>query len=66
MGDKGVERSTCPVMGGEIDFSVSTDTEQGPVFFCCRGGIGKLNADPGKFAAEPVMGNRHQKGQDDD
>ena len=57
--DKGVETPACPVMGGEIDFSISADTDQGPVFFCCSRCIGKFKADPEKFAAKVA---EHQAG----
>lgn len=40
----------CPIMGEPIDFSVSTETPDGPVYFCCAGCIKKYNADPGKYA----------------
>jgi YHS domain-containing protein len=40
----------CPVMGEPINLAVSTPTDDGPVFFCCKGCIAKYNAEPGKFA----------------
>lgn len=40
----------CPVMGEPIDFSVSTNTADGPVYFCCKMCIKKLEGDPTKFA----------------
>ncbi len=40
----------CPIMGEPIDFSVSTDTPDGPVYFCCGGCIKKYNANPEKYA----------------
>jgi YHS domain-containing protein len=41
----------CPVMSDEpIDLSVSTPTDDGPVFFCCPGCIEKYNKDPEKYA----------------
>lgn len=42
---------TCPVMSDEsIDFNVSTNTEDGPVYFCCEGCIEKLEKNPDKYA----------------
>ncbi len=40
----------CPVMGEPIDFTVSTATDDGPVFFCCTGCIEKYNKNPEKYA----------------
>ena len=40
----------CPVMGEPIDFTVSTATDDGPVFFCCDGCIKKYNKNPEKYA----------------
>jgi len=42
----------CPIMAGEIDFSVSTMTDEGPVFFCCSGCIDDYKEAPAKYAAE--------------
>jgi len=42
----------CPVMGEEIDFSVSTDTKDGPVYFCCPKCIRKFNENPSKYSEE--------------
>ncbi len=42
----------CPIMGEAVNFSVSTDTADGPVYFCCAGCLGKVNKDPGKYAKE--------------
>ncbi len=40
----------CPVMGEDIDFSVSTDTDDGPVYFCCPMCIKKFNKNPAKYS----------------
>jgi len=42
----------CPVMDEAIDFTVSTATDDGPVFFCCGGCIEKYEAKPDKYAAK--------------
>lgn len=42
----------CPVMGEEVDFSVFTMTDTGPVYFCCRDCIKKFEANPQKYAAK--------------
>lgn len=42
----------CPVMGGEVNFSVHTATDDGPVYFCCPGCIAKFNKNPEKYAEE--------------
>jgi YHS domain-containing protein len=40
----------CPVLGEEIDISVSVATDDGPVYFCCADCIKKYQADPKKYA----------------
>jgi len=45
-------RALCPVAGEPIDFFTSTETDSGPVYFCCKGCIKKYNANPAKFAKE--------------
>lgn len=40
----------CPVMGEDINLSVSTPTEDGPVYFCCKGCVKKYTANPTKYA----------------
>ena len=40
----------CPVMDEPIDFSVSTSTDEGTVYFCCKGCIKKFKENPSKFA----------------
>lgn len=42
----------CPVMGEPIDLKVSTATETGPVFFCCKGCVKRYNANPSKYAKD--------------
>jgi len=40
----------CPVMGNPVVFTVSTMTDEGPVYFCCPPCIKKYKADPKKYA----------------
>lgn len=40
----------CPVMGDPVDFGVSTQTADGPVYFCCPACIRKFEKDPAKYA----------------
>lgn len=42
----------CPIMGEPIDLTVSTATDQGPVFFCCKGCISRYEANSQKYAAK--------------
>ncbi len=49
-GDK--EMPKCPIMDEPINLAVSTPTDDGPVFFCCKGCIKDYKAEPGKFAAK--------------
>ena len=39
----------CPVMDEPIDFTVSTATDDGPVYFCCAGCIEKYTKNPAKY-----------------
>lgn len=39
----------CPIMGGQIDLSIKTDTADGPVYFCCKGCIAKYLKEPDKY-----------------
>ncbi len=48
---------SCPVMGEPVDFSLQTDTEDGPVYFCCKRCIKKYQEKPAEFAKE-VAGQR--------
>jgi hypothetical protein len=41
----------CPVMGEPANLALSTATDDGPVFFCCKGCIKKFEADPAKYAS---------------
>lgn len=45
-------KALCPVAGEPIDFFTSTDTADGPVYFCCKGCIKKYNDNPAKYAKE--------------
>jgi len=40
----------CPVMGEAVDFSVSTDTDDGPVYFCCEMCVKRFEKDADKYA----------------
>ncbi len=40
----------CPVMGDPANLAVSTPTDDGPVYFCCKDCIPKYKADPAKYA----------------
>ena len=39
----------CPVMDEPVNLRVSIATDDGPVFFCCKGCIRKYKADPAKY-----------------
>lgn len=47
----------CPVMDEPVDFFVSTSTDDGPVFFCCKPCIAKYNKTPSAYA-EKVAAQR--------
>ncbi len=51
------EMPKCPVMGEPINLAVSVATDDGPVFFCCKGCDKKYTAEPAKFA-EAVAAQR--------
>jgi YHS domain-containing protein len=40
----------CPVGGEEVNFAVSTDTADGPIYFCCSDCKGKFAMDAGPYA----------------
>ena len=40
----------CPVMDEEANLARSIATDDGPVFFCCKGCIPKYEANPAKYA----------------
>lgn len=46
------EMPNCPVMDEPINLAVSTPTDDGPVFFCCKGCIKEYNKNSSKFAAK--------------
>lgn len=50
--EDGANLPKCPVMGEPVDFAVSTPTDQGPVYFCCKRCIKKFTAKPEKFAKD--------------
>ena len=41
---------SCPVTGESIDFLTSVESDDGPVYFCCKMCVKKYKADPAKFA----------------
>jgi YHS domain-containing protein len=44
----------CPVMGEPANLAVSTDTPEGPLFFCCERCVEKYEADPSKYTSAAV------------
>jgi hypothetical protein len=46
---EGLPQTTCPVMGGTIDKSMSVDVNGYRVYVCCRGCISTIKADPEKY-----------------
>ena len=48
----------CPVMDEPIDSAVSIKTEEGPVYFCCKGCINKYKANPAKYAEQVALQRR--------
>jgi len=42
----------CPVTNEPINLAVRTETEDGPVFFCCTDCVEKYRANPGKYTAK--------------
>lgn len=50
--DSGSTRPLCPVMGDPVDFSIKTMTDDGPVYFCCKMCIKKLEKGPDRYAAK--------------
>ncbi len=47
---EGAIKALCPVMGNPVSFTVSTMTEEGPIYFCCPMCIKKVKDDPEKYA----------------
>jgi YHS domain-containing protein len=59
--------AVCPVMGGEIDNSISVDYKDAKVYFCCAGCIKPFQKNPEKYAAKAnhqlvLTGQAVQKG----
>lgn len=48
----------CPVMGEPINLAVSVASDDGPVFFCCKGCISKYKANPAKYATKVAAQRR--------
>lgn len=46
---KKVSLPKCPVMDEPVDFSVMKETQEGPVYFCCKTCIKKYDADAAKY-----------------
>jgi YHS domain-containing protein len=46
------EQTTCPVMGGPIDKSISVEYKGKKVYFCCNGCVATFQADPEKYVAK--------------
>ncbi len=42
----------CPVMNEPVDFSLKTDTPDGPVYFCCKSCIKQYESNPNKYASK--------------
>ena len=46
---KVVAQTTCPVMGGPIDKSISVEHKGRKVYFCCPMCVATFQKDPGKY-----------------
>ncbi len=46
---KGKAQTLCPVMGGEIDKNIYSDVNGKGIYVCCKGCVGMVKADPGKY-----------------
>lgn len=46
--------ANCPVMGEPVNLALSVATDDGPVYFCCKGCISKYQKNPEKYAAKAV------------
>ncbi len=42
----------CPIMGEPINLAISVPTDDGSVYFCCKGCIPKFQKNPGKYATQ--------------
>ena len=42
-------QTECPVMGGKINKEEFTDVKGKRIYVCCKGCIGKIEADPDKY-----------------
>lgn len=42
----------CPLTNEPVNLAVSVATDEGPLFFCCKGCISKYQADPTKYATK--------------
>lgn len=48
----------CPVTGEAANLTVSADTPDGPLFFCCKGCVKKYEGDPGKYKVGAIEQRR--------
>ncbi len=46
---EGVPQTTCPVMGGAVDKTMSVDVEGYRIYVCCQGCVSTIEADPEKY-----------------
>jgi len=49
---EGKQQTECPVLGGKIDKKVFLDVKGKRIYFCCKGCIAKVKADPDKYIKE--------------
>lgn len=54
----------CPVSGQPANLSVSVDTDDGPVYFCCQDCIPKFRADPAKYADKVAAQRKALEGRE--
>ncbi|MHC4742011.1 MAG: YHS domain-containing protein, partial [Planctomycetota bacterium] len=47
-----VAQKTCPIMGKEINESISTEYKGQKVYFCCPPCVDKFKADPEKYVKD--------------
>jgi len=46
---EGKPQTTCPVMGGPVDKSISVDADGYRIYVCCQGCVNAVKADPEKY-----------------
>jgi len=47
-----IAKALCPITGEAINLAVSTETDDGPVFFCCQACVKKYAESPDKFGEQ--------------